>query len=172
MKTQIALLTSALVLGTALHANARVSADSVATETQPRSAVAASREMHKADRHGKRGKRGGIKRMFRGLDLNQEQKDKIFEIRHANVPAMRDHRNQMRTLRQALRAQTTGESYDAAQVTEITNRIGALHAQMAQSRAGMMRQVFEVLTPEQRVKFQEKIAKRGDRQGKGRHGHN
>lgn len=169
MKATIPLLTGALMLGTALHTSASMTGETPQFDSPRHGKFVKGHGKHQHGKHGMH-RRGGhgdhhdpMKRMLRGLDLTQEQKDKIFEIRHASVPAARDNRNQMRTLRQALRAQTTAENYDAAQVTDLANKIGALQTAMIEQRTATMRAVFDVLTPEQRTQLKEKMARRGQR---------
>ncbi|TVO57669.1 periplasmic heavy metal sensor [Denitromonas halophila] len=113
--------------------------------------------------------RGGMMRMLKGLDLTEAQRDQIFELKHAEMPKMREQMKLMRDLKNQLREAAIAENYDAARVKALTEQQSVAMATMMQSRIAGERAVYEVLTPEQRKQLQEKRAWRGDkREGMGR----
>jgi len=131
----------------------------------------ASEMMHKAGHHKGHGKhRGGMRSMLKGLDLTEAQRDQIFEIRHASMPAFREQRKQMRAARQALRALSTQADVDAADLQAQTDALGRAVAAMAMLRVQSMNQVMNVLTEEQAATVREKMQAQAER-GRGQHRH-
>lgn len=132
----------------------------------------ASKMMHKAGHHkghGKqRGHRHGMRSLLKGLDLTEAQRDQIFEIRHANMPALREQRKQVRAARQSLKALSVQAEVDPAALQAQTDALGQSVAAMATLRVQSMNQVMGVLTEEQADQLREKMAKR---QSKGQHRH-
>jgi len=124
--------------------------------------------MRGASMHGGHGMKGGSSMaMMRGLhqlDLSEAQQDKIFDIMHAQAPAMRD---QMKTLRKAeteLKALKTAPDYSEAKAKTLIDGIASQRAAMDMSRLQAERKVMDILTPEQRKQLAEmKPAQRGER---------
>ncbi|HQU88690.1 MAG TPA: Spy/CpxP family protein refolding chaperone [Denitromonas sp.] len=113
--------------------------------------------------------RGGMMRMLKGLDLTDAQRDQIFELKHAEMPKMREQMKVMHDLRKQLREAATAENYDAARVKALTEQQSAAMATMMQSRIAGERAVYELLTPEQRETLKDKRASPADRrEGMGR----
>lgn len=115
--------------------------------------------MHEGARHhGKRQR--GFMRMLRGLDLTEVQRDKIFEVRHAQAPARRAQMKAVRAARKDLRELAMAPKYDAAKTQASADAFAKAMAQMAMTRIDMTRKVLGVLTPEQRKQLDERRAKR------------
>lgn len=109
----------------------------------------------RGDMHGVAGMghdKGGM-RMLRGLDLTEAQRDQIFELKHAQVPKMREQMKVVRELHQQLRDAALSDAYDAARVKALTEQQAAAMAIMAQQRFADQHAVYQVLTPEQREKL-------------------
>lgn len=106
--------------------------------------------------------RGGMMRMLKGLDLTDAQRDQIFELKHAEMPKMREQMKVVRDLKNQLREAASAENYDAARVKALTEQQAAAMATMMQSRIAGERAVYEVLTPEQREQIKETRASRAD----------
>lgn len=104
-------------------------------------------------RMGGRGMRGaGMMRMARELGLTPEQRTRMRGIMEAARPKMEDLRGQIRVESRKVRdADPDAKGYDALVVAS-SKRIGELTAQMFQQRAQLRRQVWQLLTPEQRTK--------------------
>lgn len=175
------LLTSMIALG-ALGAGVGAMA---APDGKP-GAGAEQCERHGGDKHHmKRGKRHGgpgadrghgrmegfggpgAGMMMRGLDLTEAQKDKLFELRHAAAPAMRDARKAARKAREQLRAFNKEGAADDAQLQAYATELGNAVAQMAVLRAQGRRDMMAVLTDEQRATLKERMEKRGKRGDRG-----
>jgi len=147
------LLASGLALGTATTASA--------DDLRRVSAAGDSRgAMHQGAR------RDGAMRMLRGLDLSEAQRDQIFQIRHAQAPAMREQIKALHAARKELRALALAPQYDAAKAKASADALARATSQAALMRVDAMRQVLAVLTPEQRQKLDERRAQRQARHGR------
>ncbi len=113
--------------------------------------------------HGKRAhfggrhKRGGrmMGRMFRQLDLTDEQKEELKSIRKASHENMKPIREQMQASRKLLRNLSANGNFDEAQVQAIASQLGSLHAQMIVEKERNKAKMFAVLTTEQKAKLAE-----------------
>ena len=125
-------------------------------------------------RMGGRGMQGpggrGVERMMRmsrELGFTPEQRTKMRGLIEASRPKMDELQGQLRAQRLKLReADPNAKGYDAL-VASTSKRIGELSAQREQRRAELRRQVWQLLTPEQRAKADTKRAeakKRRDEQ--------
>lgn len=114
--------------------------------------------------------------MLRSLDLTDEQKDKIFEIRHAAAPELRAAMKQAMQSRQSLRELSRADTFDEARAKELAQAGADAMAQAAVLRAKTENQIYAVLTPEQRGKLTERAerkprhADRGERKERGERG--
>jgi len=169
------------------------SADPRTVDGQPASAHAGRHLMH-ANRHGygtgsasgaspMAGERmGGGGRMhsgmhgggmmsergwLQGLGLSETQRDKVFEIMHAQAPRMREQGKAMRAARAELAALSTAPSLDTAQLKAASDRLARAVADMSESRVRTRNQIFQLLTPEQRKQVETRAA---HRQHHGAHG--
>lgn len=117
---------------------------------------------HNKYSRGEKGKRGGdgMKRMFRGLDLSEAQRDQLFALRHGSAPIMRQMKKEQRAARQAMRALSTADQFNQQQVDAAAAEVGRLATQMAAHRAKMMFDMRAVLTAEQRAKLTEQMESR------------
>ena len=127
---------------------------------------------------GKKGhKRGGHAMMFRGLDLTEEQKAQMKQIRQTSQEKIKPIREQMKANRQKL-TELSGGNFDQAQVQAIAAQQGSLTAQMIVERESIKSQIFQILTPEQKAKaaemktqrkqrMQERIQKKMNKRGGG-----
>ena len=127
-------------------------------------------------RHGKSERRGGhhdsMRHMLRGLDLTEAQRDQIFELRHASVPAMRDAHKAVRAARKQLRDYSREGNVDKAQLQQYAGELGQAIANMTVLRIEGRSAVMAVLTPEQKAKMKERMEKRMEKGGKhGKDGH-
>jgi Spy/CpxP family protein refolding chaperone len=99
-----------------------------------------------------------------GLNLTEAQQDKVFEIMHAQAPVMRDKAKALRKAESDLRALTAAPDYSEAKARSLADEAAKAMAEMTLARAKADRQVFDVLTPEQRKQLAEmKPTERGPR---------
>lgn len=112
--------------------------------------------------HGKKGfgKRGGHGMMFRGVDLSEEQKAQMKQIRQTSMETMKPIREQMKANRQRLAELSANGNFDQAQVQALAAQQGSLSAQMTVERERVKAQIFQILTPEQKAKAAEMKAQR------------
>jgi protein CpxP len=93
---------------------------------------------------------GPLPPMLRHLQLSDAQQDKIFTILHAAAPQAREFRKAIEKAHHGLHELVTGASYDDAKAKALTDSLGKAMADEALLHARTHRQVFDVLTPEQR----------------------
>lgn len=104
-------------------------------------------------------------RMARELGLTPEQRTQMRGLVQASRPKMEALRGQLRAERLKLReADPSAKGYDAL-VASSSKRIGELTAQRVQQQAQLQRQVWQLLTPEQRAKAETKKAEAKKRRG-------
>jgi len=96
---------------------------------------------------------GGHARMFRNLDLTDEQRTEIRKILETERSIMKPVHQELRGNRQALDEATKDGQFNEAQVTALAEKQGDLMAQMIVSRERVQSQIWQFLTPEQREKL-------------------
>lgn len=104
---------------------------------------------------GPNGSGGGqmFGRMFRNLDLTDEQRTEIRKILEAERSVMQPVHQQLRDNREALQAATKDGQFNEAEVTKLAQKQGELMAQTIVSRERVQSQIWQILTPEQRDKL-------------------
>src|SRR5690606_36353503 len=124
---------------------------------------------HHHGKHGMHGERGmygergmhgdrmGGRGFMGDLQLSEEQRGKLAELRKANAPAMQEQAKAMREARRELRALGFSADYDEAKARAIAERAAKASAEMAAQRAKAANDFYQVLTPEQRQKFSERM---------------
>jgi protein CpxP len=108
--------------------------------------------------HGKFGKRGGGMmegRLFRQLDLTDTQKEQLKAIRTAAREESNGLRQRMMENHRKLAELGTDGVFDQAAVEAIASQQAEVHKQMIIRRANVKAQMFAILTPEQKTKFNE-----------------
>lgn len=91
--------------------------------------------------------------MMNMLDLNEEQSEQIETIHLNGQKSMLPLRNTLREKNARLRTLTTSESYDEKAVNEVIEEISEIRAAMLTMRTSHRRQIRELLTEEQHIKF-------------------
>ncbi|MGS0676613.1 Spy/CpxP family protein refolding chaperone [Shewanella sp. 30m-9] len=123
------------------------------------------------DGHGKNGhhqmqsERGGhhdLRKMFRGLDLTDEQKTEMKAL----FSAHRDEMKQNRPSKEARAAQKqqmlgfiTAANFNEAEVKQALAAKQAARQQKAVNMLKLQNQAYQLLTPEQQEKFKQRFAK-------------
>lgn len=103
-------------------------------------------------------------RALHGLDLSEAQRDRLFELRHAQAPALREQGKVLREARRELRELSMSDAYDEAKAREISERAAGAASELSLLRARGNNEAWKLLTAEQREKLGERAA-RGDRHG-------
>lgn len=89
------------------------------------------------------------------LALSQEQRDRIFSIRHAAEPQFREQTKKLRDLRAEFRQAVQADTWDEAGVRSLAAQQGQAMADLMQMRARQMHEIQAVLTPAQKEKLQQ-----------------
>lgn len=92
---------------------------------------------------------------LRELHLSEDQDDKVFGILHAAAPEMRERGKAARKAREALHELGQSAQYDASKAAALAQALGAAEGQLALIRARTDREIFLLLTPEQRAHLAE-----------------
>jgi protein CpxP len=119
---------------------------------------------------GFRGMReGGI---FRQLNLTDDQKAKMKQIRESFAQTNKPLMEQLHAKRQELRQASEGGTFNEALATQKLTEIAPLQAKMMAAQASMHQQMLSVLTPEQKAQLDQAKAQfktRHDGQMRQRH---
>lgn len=112
-------------------------------------------EMHESQHHGKRGGKGLFKKL-KELNLTAEQMEKIKELKKERKASKKEDRKskreEMRALKEELReAFKSNKSSD--ELRAIKNKIKSYHCDGQDDKFEIMLKIREILTPEQRAKF-------------------
>ena len=103
-----------------------------------------------------KGKKHGIMKMLKSLDLSEEQLEKIKEIKKQKKESRADKKTkkeEIKKLKQELKEKFKS-SASSAEIRTLDNKIKNLHTQVQRDRLEMMLSIREVLTPAQRAKFE------------------
>jgi Spy/CpxP family protein refolding chaperone len=95
---------------------------------------------------------GHLHGLMRALDLSDEQRDKMFDIMHAQAPAARDKMEELRKGRDELHQATIAKRYDAKKVRELANAQAKVITDLIVMRTETFNKVYGLLTPEQQKK--------------------
>lgn len=107
--------------------------------------------------HGGMGGMGGdrLPPQLKALDLSEAQRDKVFEIMHAQAPQMRERAKALHKAEGELRSLTASADYSDAKARMLADAAARAMAEMTLARVKTERQVYELLTPEQRKQYAE-----------------
>lgn len=92
---------------------------------------------------------------LRGVELTEAQENRVFQIRHAQAPAMREAMKKVCHAEAELRALTGAPVFDAARAKTLAETAGKAHGEMALLHATEASQILAVLTPAQRNQHDE-----------------
>ena len=112
--------------------------------------------------HGMGGMRGGV---FRQLNLTEDQKAKIKQIRETFAQSNKPLREQLRTKRQELRQASEGGTFNQALATQKLTEMAALRAKLMGERFKLHQEMLSVLTAEQKAQLEQAKAQRKARRG-------
>lgn len=112
----------------------------------------------KVGHHGKHAFHSGLKK----LDLTDAQRAQVKDIMEKQKPQREARWKELRESSKALREASRGDSYDAAKVKELASRQAQLKAEMMVQRIETMHQVYALLTPEQKQKWDAKRERHHD----------
>ena len=116
--------------------------------------------------HGMRGMRAGG--FFRGLNLTDDQKAKMKQIRESFAATNKPLREQLRAKRQELRQASEGGTFNEALATQKLTEIAPLEAKLMGERAKLHQEMLSVLTAEQKAQLEQSKAQFKTRRGERR----
>jgi protein CpxP len=87
------------------------------------------------------------------LTLTEEQQDKVFGILYAAAPAIREQTKALRKAREALGELTTTAQYQETRAKALADTSAKADSQLALLRARAERDIYLLLTPEQRMRM-------------------
>lgn len=94
--------------------------------------------------------------LMHGLNLSDEQRDKIFSLMHAQAPAMRDQAKAVHKTQMELRRLGMSGEYSEAKAKTLAEENAQAMAKMALMHARTAAQIYLILTPEQRKQVEER----------------
>jgi periplasmic protein CpxP/Spy len=108
-------------------------------------------------REGFRGGRGGFGggRMFRQLNLTEDQKTKMAQIRESFGERTKSLREQLRAKHQELRQATSSGTFNEALATQKLSEEAVLKAKLMGEQFKLHQETLTVLTPEQRTQMEQ-----------------
>ncbi len=106
-------------------------------------------------------------RMFEKLNLTDDQKDKIEQLRLKNQEEMIDLRADMQKKRLAVKELQQKGNYSRSDYLNLVNDLNASRDKIALARANHRMDVYEILTDQQKEIFNH-MPMMGDRHGEGR----
>lgn len=118
-------------------------------------------DRHHAGKAGHAGKHGFQERL-KDLNLTEAQQAQVTQIMEKQKPQREARWKALRESSKALHEAARGESYDAAKVRELANQQAQLKAEMTVARIETGRQVYALLTPEQKQKWDARREHRHD----------
>ena len=87
---------------------------------------------------------------LRGLDLSEQQRDRIAEIMHRQAPALRESAKAVGKARQELGSLAMSGQYEEARARALSEGLASATAGLALERARAAQAVWQVLSEEQR----------------------
>jgi periplasmic protein CpxP/Spy len=104
------------------------------------------------------------------LDLTEAQRDRIFDLMHVQAPIQRNAAKALAKAQGELRALASASEFSETRAKELVDAVAAASAELTLNRVRTERQVFEVLTPEQRKQLADLKAERPRQRGEGPRG--
>ena len=113
--------------------------------------------------HGFEGmRRGGF---FRQLNLTEDQKTRMKQIRENFATQNKPLREQLRAKRQELRQASEGGTFNEALATQKLTEMASLEAKLMGERFKLHQETLSVLTPEQKAQLEQSRAQFKTRRG-------
>jgi protein CpxP len=150
---------SAIALAASIAVAQTVTTDQ-SNQQGPRTERRGGRGQHKG--HGWGGMRGGI---FKQLNLTEDQKAKMKQIRESFATQNKPLREQLHAKRQELRQASEGGTFNEALATQKLTEIAPLQAKLMAERAKQHQEMLSVLTAEQKAQLEQSRAQFKQRRG-------
>jgi len=117
----------------------------------------------RGDHAGMRGMRAGG--FFRGLNLTDDQKAKMKQIRESFAHSNKPLHDQLKAKRQELRQAGEGGTFNEALATQKLTEMASLEAKLMGERFKLHQEMLSVLTAEQKAQLEQTKAQRKSRRG-------
>lgn len=95
----------------------------------------------------------GIPPHLRALHLTEAQQDKVFDILHGSMPAMREKMKVARGAREALETLAMSDRFDVQKARSLADAHAKAMAEVMLARAEADAGIYAVLTPDQRAQL-------------------
>ncbi len=122
----------------------------------------------RGDHKGMRGMRAGG--FFRGLNLTDDQKAKMKQIRESFAQSNKPLRDQLHAKRQELRQASEGGTFNEALATQKLTEMASVEAKLMGERFKLHQEMLSVLTTEQKAQLDQakaqREARRSERRGR------
>ena len=117
---------------------------------------------------------GGMREggLFKQLNLTDDQKAKMKQIRESFAQTNKPLRDQLRAKRQELRQASEGGTFNEALATQKLTEIAPLEAKLMGERAKLHQEMLSVLTAEQKAQLEQARAQFKTRRGEMRNRNN
>ena len=112
-------------------------------------------------------RRGGF---FRQLNLTEDQKAKMKQIRQSFAQTNKPLRDQLRAKRQELRQASEGGTFNEVLATQKLTEMASLQAKLMGERHKLHQEMLSVLTAEQKAQLEQSKAQFKSRRGEMRKG--
>ena len=123
---------------------------------------------------GRHGRRGGFGHRglggFHGVELTEDQKTRLQQIRQGFAERTRPLREQLRAKRQELRQAEQGGTFNEALAAQKLTEAAAIEARLMGERFRLRQESLSVLTPEQRQQIEQRRQEREQRRQQRRGG--
>lgn len=141
----------------------------VAQTVTPNQTPQQGQQMKRHGGHGKHGGRGwgGMREggFFRQLNLTEDQKAKMKQIRESFAVRNKPLREQLRAKRQELRQASEGGTFNEALATQKLTEMASLEVKLMGERFKLHQETLSVLTPEQKAQLEQSKAQFKGRRG-------
>ena len=130
-------------------------------------AAADDMPMHHMPEHGGMGTHGGdfTPHFLHGLELTDAQKDKVFELTYAQIPALREKHKELHKIHEELHKLALSNDYDDSKAHALTTRGAAVMASIGDMMAKTDNRIYQLLTPEQKQQLAKHEAHRDHEHG-------
>jgi len=110
---------------------------------------------------------GAMKGCMRGINLTDEQEAKLEKIHFTHQRKMIERKAAMVDMQSKLKLAMTAEKFNQKEIDELAGKIGKFHQEAVLLRVSNLREVREILTPEQRPEFDQNVLNMGHGMGMG-----
>jgi Spy/CpxP family protein refolding chaperone len=104
---------------------------------------------------------------LKGIELTDDQRGKLDKMHLDQARKMVERGGTMADLHSKLKLAITADKFSQKDVDDIATKIGKFHQEQISMHAAMMRAVRDLLTPDQRIKFDQNVLTMG-RMGMGK----